>query len=158
MSALAWGDLWFLVVDDNPQFRRLIRGLLSAFGADNVLEAESADEATRLLWTHHVDVAIVDHLLGARTGLAWTRWLVHDPESPRRDLPVILVSGHNDERLARAALVAGAKGFLRKPFGARDLWIRVAQILTMNGPRREDTPPEAAGQAARTVRSSSRSP
>jgi CheY-like chemotaxis protein len=146
MSAMAWDDLWFLIVDDNPQFRLLTRTLLSAFGADNVLEAESAEEATRLLESHHVDVAIVDHLLGGRSGLSWTRWLLHDPDSPRRDLPVVLVSGHNDEKLARAAMAAGARGFIRKPFGARDLWMRVAQVMSRVGTSRRE--PRAGAEEA----------
>jgi CheY-like chemotaxis protein len=162
MSVRAWGDLRFLVVDDNPQFRMFARTLLSAFGTEHVLEAEDAEQASNLLWTHHVDVAIVDHMLGGQTGLAWTRWVLHHPESPRRDLPIILVSGHNNEHLPRAALAAGARGFIRKPFGARDLWIRVAQALSRKPCRREEATREPpletsaapVGQAALSVQHS----
>ncbi|WP_413206266.1 response regulator [Rhodospirillum sp. A1_3_36] len=122
----------------------LLRTLLSALGAEHVLEAENAEEASKLLRRHPFDLAIVDHLLGGQTGLAWTHWVVHSPESPHQDLPVILISGHNDEHLPRAALAAGARGFIRKPFGARDLWIRVAQALSTKPSRRDKASRDAS--------------
>ncbi|HEY7267457.1 MAG TPA: response regulator [Solirubrobacterales bacterium] len=100
-----------LVVDDHQAVRLGIQMLLDDEpGIEVVASAGTYDagfeEAARFL----PDIAVVDYHLPDRDGLALTRRLVTMPTPPR----VLVFSAYADERLALAALVAGADAVLGK--------------------------------------------
>jgi len=78
-----------LVVDDEKNIRRTLRMVLETEGYA-VLEAESAEEALKLLEAEPVDLGMFDVRLPGMDGLA----LLSRARELWRDLPVIVISGH----------------------------------------------------------------
>jgi CheY-like chemotaxis protein len=105
------GGLTVLVVDDDEVDRTLVRRLLGRGAADaHLVEAWDATEARRILGSTGVDAILLDYLLPGEDGLAFLRSLPHGPTAP----PVVVLTGQGDERLAVAALKAGASDYLIK--------------------------------------------
>ncbi len=48
----------------------------------------------------------------------------------RPDLPVIIITGHNDDEVERSAFAQGAAFFIRKPFDAEELFRAVKIALS----------------------------
>src|SRR5580693_2911490 len=95
-----------LIADDDPGFRKVLRGLLAGI-ADRVLEAASGDEALALLAGEHADLVLADMLM---PGMDGGTLLSRLPAA----LPAILVTG------ADVPLPARAAALLRKDELTRD--------------------------------------
>lgn len=111
-----------MIVDDHPVFRDGLAGLLASRGFDVVGQAATGIEAVEMARTQHPDVLMMDLTLPDIDGDEATRRILH--EHP--DVAVVVVSMHEDDTLVRAALAAGARGYLVK--GARqDEIVRAVQ-------------------------------
>jgi DNA-binding response OmpR family regulator len=62
-------------------------------------------------------------------GISFTRKIRNDPRSPNSYVPVILMTGFSEKRRVLQARDAGVTEFLVKPFNARDLYKRIAQVI-----------------------------
>lgn len=111
---------WVLVVDDLPDVRMTLSGILSDEGY-RVRTASSRDEALQLLPTHNFGVAVLDARLvdsdpKNRDGLL----LMHDIKAQCPSTAIIILTGHADIAMVREALqpTPGASspafGFLEK--------------------------------------------
>ena len=101
-----------LIVDDQPNFRRLLRRLLSEAGLTVVGEAGSISEAEALVQSLQPDLAVVDVVMPGANGLEGTRRL----KALTPGLRVILVSAYRDRArvFAAAAAEVGAELFISK--------------------------------------------
>jgi two-component system response regulator NreC len=100
-----------LIADDHGVLRAGLRALLNA-EPDLVVVGEAADgqEALRLAGEMHPDVVVMDISMPDADGIEVTRHL-------RKDLPdvhVLILTVHEDESLLRAAIRAGAAGYIVK--------------------------------------------
>jgi DNA-binding NarL/FixJ family response regulator len=102
------------IVDDHPMMRR---GYASLIGAEPDLEvcgeAGSAVEAAVAIESADPDLAIVDISLEGTNGVELTKQLLNT----RPDLPVLIISMHDEALYAERALQAGARGYLMKLAG-----------------------------------------
>jgi DNA-binding NtrC family response regulator len=90
--------LTLLVIDDDPGDAVLLRRQLEeipGWEAEVVVYQDPA-EARRHLHKQAVDIVILDYLLGRVTGLE----VLKDIRSEGDKRPVILLTGHGDERIA----------------------------------------------------------
>jgi DNA-binding NarL/FixJ family response regulator len=100
-----------LIVDDHPIVRLGIRQMLSADRGLSVCgEADGAEAALQLAKRSEADLAIVDLSLGQVTGLELIRQL-HETVP---DLPVLVLSMHDEALFAERTLKAGARGYIMK--------------------------------------------
>ncbi|TVP47122.1 MAG: PAS domain S-box protein, partial [Gemmatimonadales bacterium] len=101
-----------LVVDDDAQDAELIRDSLrdAPWIAPEVVWAATYGEGMRLIRGGEVDVCLVDHRLGAETGLDF----LAEADVARAGVPVILMTGSGSPELERRALAAGAADYLPK--------------------------------------------
>lgn len=100
-----------LIVDDHPLFRQGL-GLLIEHepGLSVCGEAKDADEAMRLVRETKPDLVIVDISLGGSSGIDLLKSLkTEDPE-----LPLLVISMHDESLYAERALRAGAMGYVMK--------------------------------------------
>ena len=105
-----------LIVDDDEQMRRALRLMLEKNGF-NVLEACSGEEAEELCKKEQPALVLMDIILPREHGLeAIHEILAFDPAAK-----IIAFSGIHQESIIRAALEAGAKDFLAKPFGHEEI-------------------------------------
>ncbi|RZL98279.1 MAG: two-component system response regulator KdpE [Variovorax sp.] len=112
-----------IVVEDEPQIRRFVRGALEAEGWQ-VHEAASLREGTAAVGTRAPDLVVLDLGLPDGDGID----LIRDVRgwSP---VPIIVLSARIDEADKIAALDAGADDYLTKPFGTGELLARVRANL-----------------------------
>jgi two-component system KDP operon response regulator KdpE len=118
-----------LVVDDEPQIRRVVRSALEATGA-HVLEAGSAKEGVDLAAASTPALVVLDLTLPDRDGLDVCRDLRAFTSSP-----ILVLSARYTDRDKVALLDAGADDYLVKPFSTVELQARVRALLRRGAPR-----------------------
>jgi DNA-binding NarL/FixJ family response regulator len=116
-----------LVVDDHEIVRLGIRQLIST-ESDLIVcgEAATAEEALTLSRTSLPDLAIVDLCLDTTPGLELVRQL-HEA-SP--ELPVLVLSMHDEALFAERAIRAGARGYIMKKGAIVGLVHAMREILS----------------------------
>jgi two-component system KDP operon response regulator KdpE len=117
-----------LVVDDEPQIRRVLRTTLTSHGYV-VIEARSGDEALDLIRREHADLILLDVNMPGRSGLETCREI-----RSSSDVPIIMLTVRNTERDKVQALDAGADDYVVKPFGAEELMARIRAALRRTAP------------------------
>src|SRR5258705_5058567 len=100
-----------LVVDDDPQIRRIMRMTLIAQGYE-VADARSAEDAFALLEAERYDLVLLDINLPGIGGLEACRFV-----RSGTDAAIIMLTVRNSESDKVEALDAGADDFVTKPFG-----------------------------------------
>ena len=113
-----------LVVDDEKNIRRALRMVLEPEGYA-VTEAESAEEALRLLEAEPVDLGLFDVRLPGLDGLA----LLARARELWRDLPIIVISGHAETTDVVEAMRRGAVDFFSKPVDRERVLVSVRNAL-----------------------------
>lgn len=112
-----------LVVDDEPQIRKLLRVSLGAESLQ-VIEAANAEAGLAALAHDRPDVMILDLGLPDADGLELIPRI-----RERSSVPIIVLSVRDDEGGKVRALDAGADDYLTKPFGIAELLARIRAAL-----------------------------
>jgi two-component system chemotaxis response regulator CheY len=90
-------------------------------------EVENGSEALKAIETERFDLVITDHTMPIMTGLQMVQCLAERPEDQRP--PVIFLTGHLSDQLAKAAQAAGACAVLQKPYKDQDLLTEITRVL-----------------------------
>jgi CheY-like chemotaxis protein len=109
---LAVHDLRALVVDDSKVGRLTMCKKLEAIGV-KVDMTESGQLALDYLEHHRPDLIFMDYMMPDMDGFEVTRRIKASPAT--RDIPVIIVSGSDDEAFVEQALALGAINVITKP-------------------------------------------
>jgi two-component system KDP operon response regulator KdpE len=112
-----------LVVDDEPQIRRVMRATLVAQGYE-VIDARSGEDALELLRADRYDLVLLDINLPGMTGIQTCREIRTSSE-----LAVIMMTVRNGQKDKVDALDAGADDYVTKPFGIPEMLARVRAAL-----------------------------
>ncbi|MGV3653804.1 MAG: response regulator [Noviherbaspirillum sp.] len=116
-----------LLVDDHTVVRNGVRLMLSAAQDIEVTgEAESAEEATRLVRGQDFDVALLDIALTGKSGLDLLKLL--RAEKPK--MAILILSMYSEEVYAVRALKLGASGYLTKSNSAATMIAAVRKAAT----------------------------
>ena len=128
-----------IVIEDEPQIRRFVRGALEAEGWQ-VHEAGTLRDGLAAAGTRQPDLLVLDLGLPDGDGVS----LIRDVRGWSA-VPIIVLSARTDEADKIAALDAGADDYLTKPFGTGELLARVRANLRR--PRAASSTEEAAPEA-----------
>jgi two-component system KDP operon response regulator KdpE len=112
-----------LVVDDDPQIRRVMRATLSGNHYE-VVEARNGEEALERFREEMPDLVLLDMNMPGMDGLETCRLLRRGSEAP-----ILILSVRNTERDKVAALDAGADDYVTKPFGMEELLARIRAAM-----------------------------
>ena len=112
-----------LIVEDEPQIRRLVQTLLQ-LEQFRVIEADNAARGLSAAQTHKPDLVIIDLGLPDRDGMTVIRGI-----RAWSTVPIIVLSARTAEADKVAALEQGADDYVTKPFGPRELVARVQVAL-----------------------------
>jgi DNA-binding NarL/FixJ family response regulator len=108
-----------LLVDDDEGFRETLRRLLMQPGRPvQVEEAADGEEALRVVANRQPDVVLMDLTMPRMNGVEATRRL----KTRWPDLPVIVLTVHDEPVYERTARAAGADGFVLKKTAGTALW------------------------------------
>jgi DNA-binding NarL/FixJ family response regulator len=115
-----------LLVDDHPVMRR---GLGMIIGDETDLnvthEAGSSEEALDLIEKTRPDLVVADISLPGMSGIELTKHL----QTVYPDLPVLIVSRHDETLYAERALRAGAKGYVMKLEASDTIVTAIRRVL-----------------------------
>jgi two-component system, OmpR family, KDP operon response regulator KdpE len=121
-----------LVVDDEVQIRRALLLNLRSRGYE-VIEAATGEAAVQLVASERPDLVLLDLGLPGIGGIdviaalrAWTQ------------VPIIVLTVRDDERMKVLALDSGADDYVTKPFGMDELLARLRAALRRSSPVTQD--------------------
>ena len=112
-----------LVVDDEPQIRRVMRVALSSQGFE-VIEARSGEEGLEKFREHLPDLVLLDLNMPGIGGLETCRRLRFGSE-----VPIIVLTVRSKEEEKVEVLDAGADDYVTKPFGMKEVLARIRAAL-----------------------------
>jgi two-component system, OmpR family, alkaline phosphatase synthesis response regulator PhoP len=115
-----------LIVDDEPNVRRLSRTILSKDYV--VFEAEDGKQAVDMAGAQKPDIILMDMMMPKMDGLTACHAIKKDPNT--KSIPVIMVTAIGFELNMKLSQQMGASGYVTKPFSSQDLLNKVAQCLT----------------------------
>jgi DNA-binding NarL/FixJ family response regulator len=116
-----------LLVEDHPMFRERLASIIEKRGdmvvcgeADNVHDALERAEATK------PNIAIVDITLRGSNGLDFLK----DLKAREIELPVLVLSMHDEAIYAERVLRAGARGYITKYEASSEVMAAIEQVLS----------------------------
>ncbi len=115
-----------LIVDDHPIVRQGLSQLINA--EDDLMvcgDAATVDEAMQSLDSADPDVVIIDLSLADSDGLE----LIKEIRNKTRQLPVLVLSMHDENMYAERLLSAGANGYIMKQAAADQLLTALRRVL-----------------------------
>lgn len=119
-------ELRILVVDDHPLFQEALRELINREPGWQVCgKATDAAEALRLVAETTPDMVIVDISLGETNGID----LIKQISAKNPDLPILVVSMHDESLYSERAIRAGAMGYVTKHEPPKVVKTAIQQVL-----------------------------
>jgi response regulator RpfG family c-di-GMP phosphodiesterase len=124
-----------LIVDDSPDQQALLRSILGKAGHADVISADSARDAGRLLnldgdsAAQNIDLILMDVLMPEQDGVETCRQIKRCAHL--EDIPVIMVTAKSDLSNLQEAFAAGAMDFISKPVNSVELLARVSSALLL---------------------------
>lgn len=117
-------NLRIALADDQALVRKGLKALLTQPGIAVVVEAANGEELLAALDTTAVDVIVSDIRMPGIGGIDVLRML----RARGRDTPCILLTTFDDDALFRAAVEAGANGFLLKDVSPEELKAAIERV------------------------------
>ena len=114
-----------LIVDDNASMRIMLATLLADHGhkvVGTLADGEGLMEAVRTL---SPDIVCLDYQLPGRDGLD----ILNEINTAAPEIDVLFMTASEDNAIKQKAADAGAAGFLRKPFGQKQIIDEVQQVV-----------------------------
>ncbi|MFN8104242.1 MAG: response regulator transcription factor [Acidimicrobiia bacterium] len=112
-----------LVVDDDPNVRRLVTANLRSVGYDTLTAADGT-EATTLIAREQPDLVVLDVMLPGLDGFEVIRSVRAFSE-----VPIIVLTVRGEQPNKVRGLTQGADDYITKPFGIEELLARVHVVL-----------------------------
>ncbi len=113
-----------LLVDDEPELRKLVISILSDDGFVNIMEAGSVQAGLFSARQKKPDLAILDVMLPDGDGFSLMKGL-----RTFTDIPIIFLTAKDETSDKLAGLGLGADDYIVKPFLPQELLLRVHAVL-----------------------------
>ena len=116
-----------LLVEDHPMFREQLRQLINKEPDMRVCgESDDSCDALELLQSISADIVIVDLTLKNSSGLE----LLKDLKARKIDVPVLVLSMHDELLYAERVLRAGARGYITKHGTSNEVMAAIRKVLS----------------------------
>jgi DNA-binding NarL/FixJ family response regulator len=115
-----------VLVEDHPMFREQLAHLIDKEPAMTVCgQADNVHDALQLIELKNPDIAIVDLTLKGPSGLE----LIKDLKAKEIDVPVLVLSMHDEALYAERVLKAGARGYITKNEVSKEVMTAIYAVL-----------------------------
>ncbi len=131
-----------LAIDDDPAMRKLVADYLRENNL-RVTAVATGAEMAQALDQHAIDLVVLDLRLAAEDGMQLARRLREESA-----VPIIIVTGKQDEADRVMGLELGADDYVTKPFSPRELLARIRAVLRRYQTAREVLPPQGEKRRA----------
>jgi len=131
-----------LAIDDDPAMRKLVADYLRENNL-RVTAVATGAEMAQALDQHAIDLVVLDLRLAAEDGMQLARKL-----REASTVPIIIVTGKQDEADRVMGLELGADDYVTKPFSPRELLARIRAVLRRYQTAREVLPPQGEKRRA----------
>jgi two-component system phosphate regulon response regulator OmpR len=126
-----------LVVDDDRRIRDLLSRYLQREGY-RVTTAQNAADARAKLDGLSFDLLVLDVMMPGETGFEFAKALRKTSQ-----VPILMLTARTEKESRIAGLEIGADDYVAKPFEARELSLRIANILKRTQPAAPPPPAES---------------
>lgn len=116
-----------LIVDDAKFMRHMLKGILLPGGHEVVAEAENGEKGIEMYDIYSPDIVTMDITMPEMNGIEAARIII----SKHPDANIIMCSAMGQQSMVRDAVVAGAKGFVVKPFNDNKILSEIDRILSV---------------------------
>jgi two-component system, chemotaxis family, chemotaxis protein CheY len=122
-------EIRILIVDDSSVMRKIVERSLRQAGLEitKVHEAGSGTEGLDVLKASQVDLILSDINMPSMDGLEFLRQL--RTQNLAAGVPVVMITTESSEEHVKQAILAGAQGYIRKPFTAEQVKERVLPLV-----------------------------
>src|SRR5436853_7840514 len=115
-----------VLVEDHPMFREQLAQLINKEPGMTVCgEADNIHDAFQLIESKAPDIAIVDLILKGPSGLE----LIKNLKAKELDIPVLVLSMHDEALYAERVLKAGARGYITKNEASKEVMTAIHAVL-----------------------------
>jgi CheY-like chemotaxis protein len=122
-------ELKILIVDDHHHIRKVVRTMLAGMGIRNVQEAPDGAAGLAALPAFDPDIVIVDWDMPLVNGIEFIRLVRTPGASTHADIPIIMLTAHNEYWRVLEAARLGVHEFLIKPVSTKSLRDRITMIV-----------------------------
>jgi CheY-like chemotaxis protein len=116
-----------LAADDQPIILKSLKHKLEAVGFE-VFVATNGNEAIQSFIDQKPNIAILDLNMPEKSGFEVIKYI---REVVKSNMPIIIMSGNDDEKTILEAFNLGADDYIEKPVGLNEVVVRVKRLLKM---------------------------
>jgi DNA-binding response OmpR family regulator len=117
-----------LVADPSSHMAALVAQMLHSLRIRSVDATVNLDHTATELGRRPYDLVLLDEQLGGSSGFDMIRSIRQTADHPNRATPIIMMASAPDAKMIAAARDAGVTEFLRKPFSAEHVRLRLEAI------------------------------
>ncbi len=121
-------DLKILISDDSILARKQLKDVLTSAGYDNFVEAKDGKEAVSLYKKGDIDIVFLDIVMPQIDGIEAIKQI----KAVEENANIVMVSSVGTQGQIKAAIEAGAKDFIQKPFVSNQILTVLDNIVKGN--------------------------
>lgn len=125
----SFDNISVLIVEDNQPMAAMAKSILETFGIVNITVAKHGEEGFSSFCKTNPDIVLADWMMKPMDGITLTQMIRNEARSPNPFVPIVLMTGFSEKTRVMEARDAGVTEFLVKPFLAKDLYKRIAQVI-----------------------------
>ncbi len=118
-------EITILIVDDEPAYLELMKGLLLEEGYKKIITEQYPEKVISILKENQVDIIMLDIYMPKINGLD----LLEEISQTHPDIPVIIVTAVDEIEIALKAIKLGAYEFITKPTDTDRLLLSIKRAL-----------------------------
>ena len=118
-----------LIADRDARVAKLVRHILLKLGFKIIMVARDGENALKLMQENRVDMLVTDWHMEPMDGIELINYIRTDPAFINNALPIIMLTGKAEKYDVEFARDQGITEFDIKPFSAKTLSNRIAQVI-----------------------------
>lgn len=123
------GDMHILLVEDNKVNQYVTAETLKSWGTGmRIAIAENGEEAIAQVKEHTFDLIVMDVQMPIMDGHEATRYIRHQLEPPKRDIPILAMTAFATAGEAEKCMASGMNDYIPKPFNPKNFYNKVARL------------------------------
>jgi two-component system, chemotaxis family, chemotaxis protein CheY len=118
----------FLIVDDLPTMRRVVKSALIRIGYEDIIEAEDGVDALQKLKDNEIDMILTDWSMPKMDGLDLVK-TIRANENKYKNIPILMITVKGNHEDVIEAINAKVNNYIVKPFTPLILQSKIEAIL-----------------------------